>query len=927
MKVGVTLFLGLCLICVASLVFGAPLQYTGVNEAGAEFDSGTFYPVPASYNHLQALGMNVFRVPFKWERLQPNLGGAFDSAEQTRLVNSITDITKNGAYAIIDPHNYARYQGNVIGGNTVSNSQFQAFWQSLASLFVNNPRVIFGVMNEPRDMATEQWLSASNAAIVGIRASGAKQLILVPGNGYTGAHSWTGNWYGTPNAQVMTGTVDSGNNYAFEVHQYFDGDYSGTNSGCKSGTIGSEVMPPLTTWARSNNYKVFVGEFGAGNNPTCQSCITNFLSYLESNSDVYIGWTWWAAGPQWGDYFTSIEPVNGQDKPQTSWLYPFLSGPRTANYTGGGGSNPGGGGSNAAINTTAAVYVDSLQGSWSAASTWAQTYSLSNSGQYTYPNPNSGNSISWQPNSFDALYFTCTADAGTTCFDNTFGSISFYVNGGASGGGINIRVQLRDASKSVVGAEIVITTQANNWVLQTIPISSFNANGPFTGFTIQEHSGQSPRQTIYIDNIYVNRNANPSTPTATRSAVYTASSTNTATATRSAVVAASSTNTATATSTATATATRSAVAPSVTSTNTATRSIGASLSSTNTATATATATRSAVVAASSTNTATATATRAAGASSTNTATATATRAAGASSSNTRTATAVPSFTSNPSRGSSASASPSSTNNAYTQAIYIDSLQNNWQFSSQPNQFNQQASSPTFANSRASISYAPNGNSNDRLPFACYNSVCLNQSVSYGIQFQAHAGSGSGQTFTIQLTQNNNVVGNALNFRVPGGGVWTRFQFNYNQFGSLPAGFLNGFVIQGTVGTVQPATYFDSVYVIGSAGTAQVAFSGQNKKRVGQDNLSNGTADAIGLNRDQAYSVDGQTVGLVGLSNDQLAAAQNVGGWLATFNAAQQTSYTVDQVSVRSTGGANSDNGSQQMTGAGSTLSGFMSWIL
>ena len=52
-------------------------------------------------------------------------------------------------------------------------------------------------------------------------------------------------------------------------------------------------MGDVTAWARTHGYKLFVGEFAGGNNPTCQTCISNFLTYLETNSDVYLGWTWY----------------------------------------------------------------------------------------------------------------------------------------------------------------------------------------------------------------------------------------------------------------------------------------------------------------------------------------------------------------------------------------------------------------------------------------------------------------------------------------------------------------------------------------------------------------------------------------------------------------------------------------------------------
>lgn len=67
---------------------------------------------------------------------------------------------KKSAYAILDPHNYMRYNdpssqpftGSVIGNTSdvtaATTAQFAAFWGELAGRFKNNEKVIFGLMNE-----------------------------------------------------------------------------------------------------------------------------------------------------------------------------------------------------------------------------------------------------------------------------------------------------------------------------------------------------------------------------------------------------------------------------------------------------------------------------------------------------------------------------------------------------------------------------------------------------------------------------------------------------------------------------------------------------------------------------------------------------------------------------------------------------------
>ena len=95
------------------------------------------------------------------------------------------------------------------------------------------------------------------------------------------------------------------------MHQYLDSDGSGTNETCVSPTIGSERLQAATAWLKANNQRGFLGEMGAGSNADCISAVSDALCYLQQQEGTWIGALWWAAGPWWGDYFTSIEPPSG----------------------------------------------------------------------------------------------------------------------------------------------------------------------------------------------------------------------------------------------------------------------------------------------------------------------------------------------------------------------------------------------------------------------------------------------------------------------------------------------------------------------------------------------------------------------------------------------------------------------------------------
>jgi endoglucanase len=336
---------GLLLLTAITLIFAVPssptaaaarLWLTGVNLAGAEFGGGRIpgkinrdyvYPRERDIDYFLDRGVNTFRLPFLWERLQLNLAWELEPKELAQLDRTVAYITDNGAHVLLDPHNYARYFGKDIGSKQVPVSAFASFWAELADHYKSNPRVIFGLMNEPHRIHAEEWRNAAEAAIDAIRATGAQNLILVPGTNWSGAHSWTNKRGTISNASAFQDLIDPADNIAFEVHQYFDDNYSGTSSECQNETIGRKTLEKFTQWLRVNKHRGFLGEFGAANNPVCLAALDQMLQYISENSDVWIGWTYWAAGAWWGDYMFSVHPSPEGDRPQLEILMKSFAGP------------------------------------------------------------------------------------------------------------------------------------------------------------------------------------------------------------------------------------------------------------------------------------------------------------------------------------------------------------------------------------------------------------------------------------------------------------------------------------------------------------------------------------------------------------------------------------------------------------------------
>lgn len=239
------------------------------------------------------------------ERLTPNnLTGPFDPYYLGNLTEQVNYITKKGAYAMIQPHNYGRFYSNII----TDTAGFKTWWQNLAAKYKDNEMVVFDTNNEYHDMDQTLVFNLNQAAIDGVRAAGAKKQYITPeGNSWTGA--WT--WVSSGNGASLINLKDPSDKLVYQMHQYLDSDGSGTHPECVSATIFSERLKAATQWLKDNKKVGFLGEFGSGNNTQCISALQDGLSYLGQNSDVWKGAAWWAAGPWWADYYMNMEPPNG----------------------------------------------------------------------------------------------------------------------------------------------------------------------------------------------------------------------------------------------------------------------------------------------------------------------------------------------------------------------------------------------------------------------------------------------------------------------------------------------------------------------------------------------------------------------------------------------------------------------------------------
>jgi endoglucanase len=311
----------------------------GVNLSGAEFGKlrpgmlfkDYTYPSRDTLRYFRDQGMNIIRLPLLWERIQRAPFAPLDVRELAALQQVVRWGQELKLCVLLDLHNYGGYHGKKLGSPELSTEALSDVWLRLHHEFADPSAVAFGLMNEPAALGSGAWMAAAQATVLALRDAGARNWLMVPSPRWSGAHEFEKPMAGISAAEAFSTFKDPLNHYAIELHQYADGDYSGTTSQCIDPARLRTVMERASTWARLHKARLFLGEFGVANTPPCLVALQALLEGMQDNS-VWLGWTYWSAGAWWGTYPLSIQPANPAQSgaplaAQLTVLLPFLKAP------------------------------------------------------------------------------------------------------------------------------------------------------------------------------------------------------------------------------------------------------------------------------------------------------------------------------------------------------------------------------------------------------------------------------------------------------------------------------------------------------------------------------------------------------------------------------------------------------------------------
>lgn len=313
---------------------GGKSYFRGMNVFGAwqgGYGGSDVFPTDSQMAYYHSKGFDWFRVPLRWEALQPTLSAALDPTYLAAMDAFVAIAASRGQHISFTVINQGQYPigSDQLGSSTLPYAAFYDFWTRMATHYVGNQTIYaYDLMNEP--WHTLNWPTASQGAINAIRAiDTVTPIITTPGPDeqpfrYTGFSS-----------------LYTGGNIWYEAHVY--GDVPGDNSGYgnyspnnydTNGVGATGIVTRLgafVNWVIANNVVGIVGEVGIPGVWTggTSSGITgggtydsrwgtmldNALTYLDQNG---ISSLYWSVG-NYGD-INSVEPVSGVDSPIMSTL-------------------------------------------------------------------------------------------------------------------------------------------------------------------------------------------------------------------------------------------------------------------------------------------------------------------------------------------------------------------------------------------------------------------------------------------------------------------------------------------------------------------------------------------------------------------------------------------------------------------------------
>ena len=300
-----------------SALIGLNLASACGGDVHGKVNTNYFYPTRQDLYYFKSQGARLFRFPFRWERVQHELNGELDLAQDVdSMKQTIAEAERLGMWVMPDMHNYCRYTEVVNGqegtvhlfgeSDVLTKEAFADVWRKLANEFKDFSNIWgYDIMNEPYGMDYAYWKEYAQAAINAIREVDTETPIVIEGCQYASASNWP------TLSDDLKNLTDPSDKLVFSAHCYFDNQSSGLYDGTYDEEVNNENvhinrLSRWVNWLKENNKQGILGEFGVPRDDArWLMMLDEVCAYLKENG---VSGTYWVGGNGYANDEVSIQP-------------------------------------------------------------------------------------------------------------------------------------------------------------------------------------------------------------------------------------------------------------------------------------------------------------------------------------------------------------------------------------------------------------------------------------------------------------------------------------------------------------------------------------------------------------------------------------------------------------------------------------------
>ena len=282
---------------------GMPVLLRGVNAASMEWTSdGQGHILKTIDTAIHDWHVNIIRLPLsedRWFGHGPEQTNGFQGYRE--LIHQVVEACEtNRCYIILDLHwSDCNEWGTNIGQHSMPDLNSVLFWKDLATVYANNPAVIYDLYNEPHDVSWDVWQNGGRITdrpngrkagparaydCVGmqtlldtVRATGAKNVVVA------GGLDWAYDFSGILDGRQLSDPHGNGVIYA---NHCYDNKHDSVNTWIRKMEEASAKLPVMVT------------EFGGSSGPSREVPADNWLLHvMQALNNHQWSWTAWDLHP------------------------------------------------------------------------------------------------------------------------------------------------------------------------------------------------------------------------------------------------------------------------------------------------------------------------------------------------------------------------------------------------------------------------------------------------------------------------------------------------------------------------------------------------------------------------------------------------------------------------------------------------------